>query len=446
MFDPSSTLVQRLRWLPIAIGAIWLAVGWINIILQPRGDFPHHWEQGRRLLSGEFIYEGGLNAVYPPFWALVHAPLAVLDQHVAQIAAYPLVFLALAVLLWVLHQLTKDHLPLDRDRLFWATTIVVVLSSHFLSRDLPEVGVNTALVSLTWLAIYLWSRGHDWPAGISLGLAGALKCTPLLFIAYFALKRQWKMVATSTVAFGIFTASPILVLGSDQYVRAMKFWGEVVVHGVNFHDPSRGPLGEDKVENLALRPALARYLMHLPYGHLGRPESSDTAQRPHQPPTPLYLHFGNLSPHSAGIVATTIMGSFLVGVGWLFRREIIDRRDHTVLWECALVSLLMLLYSPLTWKQHAVGVLPALYLICRFGWTGRLIPSWIITAVVLYAILVLPLNREFIGRDLVKLLDSYHVKTIALLVLVGATWGCRRIMGCTLVRSGLARRSGVYAD
>ena len=58
---------RRRRWLPILVGATWLTVEWILIVVGPRGDFPRHWEQGRRLLAGEPIYAGGLNVVYPPF-------------------------------------------------------------------------------------------------------------------------------------------------------------------------------------------------------------------------------------------------------------------------------------------------------------------------------------------------------------------------------------------
>ena len=41
-----------------------------------------------------------------------------------------------------------------------------------------------------------------------------------------------------------------------------------------------------------------------------------------------------------------------------------------MVWEGAVISLLILLYSPVTWKQHCVGVLPALYLVCRAALAG----------------------------------------------------------------------------
>lgn len=408
------------------IGGGTLALYWIAIILEPRGDFPHHWVLGRRLIAGEYLYTGGLNFVYPPFWGLAHAPLALLDAHLAQVVGYALAPLSLFFLLRILHRLSSKQLPLESERAFWSTTLAVALAFNFITRDLPEIGVNTALVALSWLAIYLWTEKRDIAGGISLGLAGALKCTPLLFVAYFALKRQWKMAAVSTMAFMLFTLAPIVVQGPELYGRAIKTWTGSVVGGITDPDPSRGPLGEEKVENLALRPALARYLMRLPYGHLGRPETSDTPDRPNQPPNPYYFQFLDLPPGVAGAVAQALMAGLLIFVAWRFRNRVVDRGEISVLYECAAVSLLILLYSPITWKQHAVGVLPALFLICRQGFATRL-PLWIFGSVGIYALFATVFSREIVGRDMVKLLDSYRVKTIAIVLLTAAVLGCRRM-------------------
>jgi alpha-1,2-mannosyltransferase len=413
-----------ISWLPIAIGAAWLTVVWVQIVAAPQGDFPRHWEQGRRLLAGEFIYADGLNVVYPPLWALAHAPLTIMSAHTAQVVVYPLALLALAFLLRTLAGMSAPQLPLPAERAVWSAAAAVTLAAPFVSRDLPEVGVNTALVALSWLAVALWSRGRDVAAGMSLGLAAALKCTPLLFVAYFALKRQWRVAAVSALACAAFTLSPALVQGPGPYARAMEAWLATVWRGVTEPDPSRGPLGEQKVESLALRPALARYLMRLPPGHLGRPESSDVPERPHGAPSPFYLHVGALAPRPAGIVATIVMAGLLLLAAWRCRFPPDGREDPAIPWEAALVSILILLYSPITWKQHCVGALPALYLVCRHLAAGRALPRAALGALAGYTVLVVLLNRALVGRDITKLLDGYHVKTLALLLLGGVTLAC----------------------
>ncbi|MGZ5025390.1 MAG: hypothetical protein ACXWBS_11055, partial [Chthoniobacterales bacterium] len=48
------------------------------------GDFKLHWEFGRRFLAGEFLYAGGHDLPYPPFWAMAHAPAAFLSMPIAK--------------------------------------------------------------------------------------------------------------------------------------------------------------------------------------------------------------------------------------------------------------------------------------------------------------------------------------------------------------------------
>ncbi len=416
---------RRYRWIPIAGAVVWLLYAWVQIIIHPRGDFIHHWELGRRLVHGIFIYEGGHDAVYPPFWALVHAPLSVFGLHLAQVLVYPLAAVSITVLLGVLYRLSSPHLPLDSDALFWCTALAILLTSLFLGRDLPEVGVNTALVAMSWSAVYLWSKNRDLAGGTILGMAAAMKCTPLLFVAWFALKRQWKMTAISLAVFSVFTLVPILVTGPTAYVRMMDDWIQLVRQGIGDVDPSHGPLGEEKVENLALRPALARYLMHLPYGHMGRPESLINHQV-ERPPSTYYLQFIDLSPLQAGIVARAIMAGLMLSMIWFMRRKPTDRQSLETVWECAAVSILILLFSPITWVQHSVGVLPAVYLICRAGFAGWSFPRWTAWAMGGYTVFCVIMSRTFFGRDFIKLANSYRVKTIGFLLLLGIVIACLR--------------------
>jgi len=418
--------LRRFKWIPILAASIWLLVAWIQIIVLPRGDFRGSWNMGQRLIHGIFIYQGGLGTVYPPFWAMAHAPLSFIGLHLSQILVYPLAAISIFILLRAVHKLSAAQLPLGSDALFWSTTLAILLSSLFLGRDLPEVGVNTALVAMSWSAVYLWSKERDIAGGTLLGMAAALKCTPLLFVAWFALKRQWKMTASSFVALCIFTLLPILVTGPAECVHLMKQWTGFVIQGFSDPDPSRGPLGEEKVENLSLRPAPARYLMRLPYGHFGRPESIGDGQT-ERPPSPFYLQFLDLPPFWAGVVARIIMAALLLGMCWLMRRPASERDSFEIVWECAAVSILILLFSPVTWVQHSVGIVPAVYLICRAGFAGWHFPRWTAWAMSGYVLFCCVLSRAFFGRDFIKLANSYRVKTIGFLLLLGVVLACRHL-------------------
>ena len=416
--------LRPFRWVPIALAAVYVIGVWVQIIHRPQGDFRLHFELGKLLAGGHFIYAGNLDFVYPPFWALVHAPLHFLSLHAAQIIVYPLAPAAIAVLIETLRRLTEQNLPLSPDASFWSTTLAILLGSLCLGRDLPEVGVNTALVAMSWLSVYFWSKERDITGGVVLGMAAAMKCTPLLFVAWFILKRQWKIAATACAAFVLFTLSPILVSGPGQYVRMMDTWISGVVRGLSDPDPSHGPLGEEKVENLSLRPALARYLMHLPYGHGGRPETSDNPSVPNDPPSPYYCQFLNLTASQAGIAIRILMGLLLLWMIWLMRHKPVDRGSIETVRECAAVSLLILLFSPITWVQHAVGVLPALYLICRSTFSGFSLSRWQTAAMGFFTLFWLIMSRFFFGRDFIKLANSYRVKTLGIILLLSVVLSC----------------------
>lgn len=425
---PRDHLWERLhswRWVPIVVAVSWFTWEWVRIFMAAHGDFPNHWELGRRVISGEDIYADGLNFVYPPFWALFHAPFVYLGSaRVAQLIVYPFFILWMFLLIRSVMKFAREQMAFRPKAFFWIVTAALALAGQFVSRDMPEVGTNTMLVALSWLALVLWSERKDFQAGICLGLATALKCTPLLFIAYFALKRQWRVTCYSIAFLTLFTIAPALLMGFDVYNKAMKSWSGSVFHGILEPDPSRGVLGEEKIGNLALRPALARYLMRLPPGHLGRPETSDTLGIPSLPPSKYYIDFLTFSPGTAGLWIKMIMLTMLVAIAWRFRKPPRNRHDPSIVWECAAVSLLILLFSPITWKQHCVGVVPALLLIIsRFAMEPK-VPRWVWCLMVLYMGLAVFTNREFLGKELMALLDSYKIKTLAILLLLGLmiTW------------------------
>lgn len=432
----ATALVDRLKsrqkfWQRVAVAAliVVLALQASRLVGKARGDFNLHWELGRRLAAGEFIYglsasgrrlsERGVKDVdrpldhpYPPFWALAHAPLTVMPMNVAQLALYPMIAISLFTLLWTLHRLCKRDLPLQGDQTFWVSAFAVVMASRFIVRDAPECGVNLALVAMSWLAVYFWTQHREVLGGSILGFAIALKCTPALFLPYFVLKRQWKMVAAVTVAAGSFTLLPILAMGPARYTEAMTFWISHASQGARSTDPSVGVLGDEQLQNVSLRPALARFLMHLPEGHKSRFDH------------PLYFDFLNLSPADAGMTVKVILLLLVGGLAWTFRARVTQRDEMRVLWECATISLMILLLSPITWGQHCVGVIPMFYLFARAHACKISHARWTYWLLGAYALFTLALNRSLIGKDLTWLIDSYRVPTWCLLALVAVMAGC----------------------
>lgn len=416
--EGESTATRAIWWRRIVgvIGILVLLGCAFRVVARPLdGDFKLHWEFGRRFLAGEFLYTGGMHLPYPPLWAMAHAPAALLSMPVAKALLFPVGVAALLFLLRLLRALAGPAFDLDRRRAFWAATFALVLAGRYVIRDMAELGVNTLLVTLTWLAIQLWTQRRDLLGGMSLGLAVALKCTPAIFVGYFLWKRQWKMFASSCVAALLFTLAPILWQGPTAYRQHMQTWVGNVWQGFGNTNPATGVLGPEPLQNMALRPTLARYLTQLPEGHPGRAAH------------PLYFDALHLSPIAAGWVIKAILLSLLVGYLLWTRQVLVSRRDPQLLLELAALSILMLLFSPITWGQHCVALLPACYFIAALFLTRRELPRWILVFLALFVLFVPVLSRDLVGRNFAFLLSSYHVETFAILGLLAVVLGCARL-------------------
>lgn len=378
------------------------------------GDFKLHWEFGRRLLAGEFLYAGGHHIPYPPFWAMAHAPFALLSMPVAKALFFPIGVGALLVLLWILRRLVETAFPTERANSFWVAALALFLTARFIVRDMAELGVNTLLVMLSWLGIYFWVRRRELMGGASLGLAIALKCTPAIFVAYFLWKRQWRMVGATAAAALLFSLAPVLWQGPASYREHMATWSANVAKGFGAADPSAGVLGAERIQNMALRPTLARYLMRLPPDHPGRAQH------------PLYCDVLNLPPVLAGWVIRITLLALLAALMWWTRRPIAARDDPQLLWECAAVSIAMLLFSPITWGQHCVALIPACYFVSTLLVARREWPPRMMGLLAFYILFVVLLSRDLVGRDVSLLLASYHVETLSILGLLVVVWSCAR--------------------
>lgn len=426
--DEGSAARRTLRACAIAGAAVVVGVIGAQIVVrrEPVGDFPLHWRFGGRFLAGRYLYGDGHDP-YPPAWGLACALLRAFPLHAAQVLAYPSGPAVLAGLTILLDRLSRRSLPLDRAARFRATTLALVLASRFLIRELPECGPNLVMVALTWAGLAGWRGRREGLGGACLGLAIALKCTPALFVPYLALKRQWRMVGTTTLFAAAFTLVPATWIGPSSFRGHFRVWAAHCARGMVAADPSVGVLGQEEVKNHALRPVLARFLMELPPGHLGRLDSRWRARGLALPPA------------VAGAAIKAGLALLVIGVGWAFRHPVRDRRDPAILWEAAGVSILILLLSPLTWRQHCVGAYPACYLIARTAVARGGLPRGLTRALGVYAVGVIGLDRWVVGRAGTLVLDSWGVTTWSLVILLGVTLGCRGLRVGNAARPSIRR-------
>lgn len=230
----------RVRILAMGLSAFAVAVGVVLVVTLASnptagllGDLDIYRGAVNTALSGQDLYSytythptvHGLGFTYPPFAALVLVPFALLDSVPGKVIWTALTFVVTvgAILLLVLQSGrvaagSRAHAP----RVAWIAglSIPVMLSYPFLHN------LIVGQVSLFIVALALFD--HLLPArwqGSLVGLAAAIKLTPLVFLPYYLVTRQWRQAAVCTGTFVAATALAWLVLpGASLAYWTEKLW------------------------------------------------------------------------------------------------------------------------------------------------------------------------------------------------------------------------------
>jgi alpha-1,2-mannosyltransferase len=154
---------------------------------------------GEAVLHGAPLYDGGvlldLPFVYPPFAALVFVPLTVLPLPVLKIAW---TVAGVALLVFVARRCGAT-LGRQLDPAITALLVAVVLALDPVRTTFYLGQINVVLLAL--VLADLTGRQESRVRGVGVGLAAALKLTPLLFVAYLLLIRRWRAAATAVATF-----------------------------------------------------------------------------------------------------------------------------------------------------------------------------------------------------------------------------------------------------
>lgn len=175
-------------------------------------------------LAGGDLYEyayvhptvHGLGFTYPPFAALVLAPLALVDLLVAKVIWTVLTFAVILACVWVLVRGAARR-PYGRasvaasgtTRVAWVAGLAIpVLASYPFLHNLIVGQVSLFVIAL---ALFDHLLPRRWQ-GVLVGLAGAIKLTPLVFLPYYLLTRQWRQAAVCGGTFAAASGLAFVVL------------------------------------------------------------------------------------------------------------------------------------------------------------------------------------------------------------------------------------------
>jgi alpha-1,2-mannosyltransferase len=229
-------------------------------------DLRVYWSAGQAVLHGHGIYAvslptglpagfckavncpTALGFVYPPFAALVLAPLSLMSVATLRLVWYSGLFLALESIVWLC-------LGWAGVRNRWIRLAVAVAAAAVLpffdpvGQELQAGQVNVFLMLLVLADLRRPDGARGKGAGV--GLAAALKLTPLIFIPYLVLTRRIREAVTAVAVFAGAIVVGFIAEPSDSW----RYWTSYA------WQPQRNYPQTGNISNQSLRAVLAR-LVH----------------------------------------------------------------------------------------------------------------------------------------------------------------------------------------
>jgi len=223
-----------LRWWPAAAVAVLWASLYMSVLNKQMIDFEVNYRAGQRLSEGATLYPGPLvdghyEFKYPPFAALVYAPLSFLSLTTAKGVWSFLILAASAALLGLSLKLVRMKAQSEHLALAFLSGLVLI---RFFLRELQLGQVNVLalllLLAMTAALVGLENSGPhsrgELVAGGLWGLAVAIKPYSLVFLPYFLLKKKWKALGSGLAILAAAFLLPALFYGFEANVTVHREW------------------------------------------------------------------------------------------------------------------------------------------------------------------------------------------------------------------------------
>jgi hypothetical protein len=307
-------------------------------------DFRSFIDGANRLIKKTYLYEGskvGSCVTWPPFFMVFMVPWAYMakaDIHTTQILWYVLnsllFFFAIALWCRLINKKPFDWFDFRKPMSVFSSMIflpILFVASPLLDNAV-ELQVNIIQLFLISIGVYHASKNKDILSGFWFGCATAIKAFPLIFLIFLLARGKIKAAGMMIATAGILTLLPVVWYGPHDYLVNINGWLAISLNGGY---PLTGA-------------AQSVYSM------LGRWIMSDMH-------TMLFGKVIHPPVDTLGSVATIWLyrGLFVAVLG-AFYGIVIRRNYRKIGFEGAFISLVMILFSPISWKHYWVMSLPAL--------------------------------------------------------------------------------------
>ena len=194
----------------------------------------------------------GLPFTYPPASAILAVPLTLVSLRAAEFAWTVMVFVPLAIAIWVGFGELLQRAGLYRQAVFaalfgsFAFLVPVEQVMSFGQIDLFLV----ALCLLDCRASRPW-----WPRGMLIGLAAAVKLEPAVFVVYLLITGRRKAAAVAAASFASLSAAAWVLTPRDS----MTYWTSAIFHTSRLG--GNAAAGNQSLRGMLLRSSLPVHLV-----------------------------------------------------------------------------------------------------------------------------------------------------------------------------------------
>ena len=386
------------------------------------------------LRNGEDLIDARNGYVYPPFGALVAVPFTFLPRSTGLIAWVLLNSLAVLVVLVGAWKLSGGRgLPGRAGSskadyaAFWLGGFAAL---GFMLDAAANWQTDLLIAAVLIVGCLLLANGRSLAAGLMIGLAGAFKCTPLLFVPYLVWKRQFlTAVVVVVTAFGL-NLLPELVYPQVDGQSRLVVWGNRFLTPLAEADRDPGVWASGVEYNHSVSGATLRWLVF------------DRVQGPDRHfSVPKAERLSTAELKRLNLATTALLGLVALVAFWRRPAEIVPGPVFAV--EVGTVLTLMLLLSPMSSKPHfAVLIVPQLALV-RLACQTR--DWWLLALTVVVAIAGPCTGNDIIGRAAYDFLVWHGlIVGMTLLLFVGccrARYRAMRVETPAIVSIGFTAKS-----
>lgn len=411
-------------------------VGWIALVIAAAAYYPRFAKDAgdgpvlgglallrhgaQCLLSNQVLQDCDLAFTYPPFLASMMAPFFLMGQTAATVGWYLVAVLATIASYQICEALVRRLFDGEwsEHELAWLRTCSLILSLKFILAVLENQGFDELILLLIVIGLWGLVDKREIPAGLSFGVAAAMKASPLIFLPYLLGTRRY-------VAFAVMLGSYLAL----SFLPDLFFTPVGAPHGYYltwFREIALGPLHDDT--------QISKYIFW------SGPNSNNQSLRG---------LINRIFPDTfwdprfrATVIATSI--TVLLVTSLMIWRSM--KKGGLIAVDGAIVIIAMLALSPMTSRSHFVALMLPYTVCCAAVIREPQIRRSGITVLVVSFILATATGNDLVGgafTDWAYNLGSITFGSLVLLVYLGliANRGLSRA-GVNAQPGGLSRVPG----